>query len=409
MCSVTRFTLVACTAAIVAAISSACGLELDGSNASLDDGGGVAPVDGSMGADDASYEAAIGADAAPDDAALHLDADAEGGSTGDAGRDGCATAVENCENGVDDNCDGLVDCADPMCAAFECVASAPSGWNGYFRVATGTAPSTPAPCPAGGAATTLYEGPAGPAECTGCGCDPVAGAACSPASIECAAGSTTCGGNGVNGVDWTSSLDNGACDMPTNLLGTSTSLSCEISRPVAVSATGTCTPTGGELVATPPFATQVDVCGAAMAGGGGCASGNVCVPKSGAPYSSSVCVERGGATSCPSGWATGYETYTGASDTRGCSACACGGPNTTCSAGSYTFFDLDQCMGDGTDGTTAPITVATSTCTDVSVLLDQGSWSARATLPTPSGTCSPSGGSPYGSVSPAGQMTICCQ
>ena len=45
--------------------------------------------------------------------------------------DGCQ-ATENCTNGVDDNCNGLVDCADPACtqAGFACTAAAiPAGWT----------------------------------------------------------------------------------------------------------------------------------------------------------------------------------------------------------------------------------------------------------------------------------------
>jgi len=33
--------------------------------------------------------------------------------------------------GVDDDCNGLVDCADPGCVVgFECVETAPDGWSG---------------------------------------------------------------------------------------------------------------------------------------------------------------------------------------------------------------------------------------------------------------------------------------
>src|SRR6185436_995373 len=57
-----------------------------------------------------------------------LDFDQSGGSEGpDAG----PPPAEDCENGVDDDGDGLVDCADPDCAklGYQCVAAVPSGWT----------------------------------------------------------------------------------------------------------------------------------------------------------------------------------------------------------------------------------------------------------------------------------------
>jgi len=404
-----RRTFAGCAALFVVVSSGGCGLDLSGSNGSLDDDGGITiPVDGSAGANDASRDAAGGSDGASLDGAIHQDAGVDSGH--DAGGDGCASSVENCDNGVDDDCDGLVDCADPMCGGFECVPAAPSGWTGYFRVATGGESSTAAACPTGGAATTLYANPAGAADCTTCSC-PVTGAECSPPSIGCVAGSATCGaGSTLPPADWTSSLDNGACDMPTALLPPmTTSLSCEITRPTAVTAAGSCTPSAVSFANTAKFATQVDVCGAAIPGGGGCSGGNVCVPKSGAPYSTTVCVESAAATSCPPNWGTSYPTYTSANDTRACTQCECTGPTTSCTGGSYTFFDLDGCAGDGTGGTSAPVTISSSACANVSALLDDGSWSAKATLPAVSTSCTPSGGVAMGSVSPMGAMLICCQ
>ena len=46
--------------------------------------------------------------------------------------DGCkATGPEKCTNGVDDDCNGLTDCADPACQTqgYACAAPAPGGWD----------------------------------------------------------------------------------------------------------------------------------------------------------------------------------------------------------------------------------------------------------------------------------------
>ncbi|MGA7121295.1 MAG: hypothetical protein WBY94_14420, partial [Polyangiaceae bacterium] len=61
------------------------------------------------------------------------------------------SSTENCTNGIDDNCDGLVDCAEPSCqtAGYACVGAAPAGWSGPDLFWTGAAGATAPACPAG--------------------------------------------------------------------------------------------------------------------------------------------------------------------------------------------------------------------------------------------------------------------
>jgi hypothetical protein len=67
----------------------------------------------------------------------------------------CASTVENCFNGIDDNCNGLVDCADPMCTGgttpiAECVPDPGAALSGTLSTST---------CPASyPTATALYAG-----------------------------------------------------------------------------------------------------------------------------------------------------------------------------------------------------------------------------------------------------------
>src|SRR5437773_2281567 len=107
----------------------------------LDAGGqAAAQVDGTDGAANAHADAASAIDAQRDatldasgDAADHVsdrDANRDGdGADATNPADACATQESDCLDGVDNDCNGLVDCADPACGAgFRCVADAPSTW-----------------------------------------------------------------------------------------------------------------------------------------------------------------------------------------------------------------------------------------------------------------------------------------
>ncbi len=107
---------------------------------------------------------------------------------------------------------------------------------------------------------------------------------------------------------------------------------------------------------------------------------------------------------CPDGWNTAtIQAFTSGADSRACGACACNDPSTTCGATSYTFYDLNNCANGNTS------VVNSGSCANLSGLLDLLSWSAKATLPAPSGACEPSGGAPTGSVQPDGAVTFCCK
>src|SRR5262245_6655050 len=55
-----------------------------------------------------------------------------------------ATGDEDCTNGVDDNGDGLIDCADPRCSpGFACVSIIPTGWQGYVALYHGPSKDDP--------------------------------------------------------------------------------------------------------------------------------------------------------------------------------------------------------------------------------------------------------------------------
>jgi hypothetical protein len=333
-----------------------------------------------------------------------------GGGASTSNGVGGATGPEACLDGVDNNGDGMVDCADAACGDYECVDTAPDGWGGPYRVTTSTLP-VPAPvqCDGGTAPETFFSEPAGPAECSACSCGDIQGASCSPAGITCWTGSTTC--MGANTQDLTAALQNAQCNKPTNQVANTSQLSCSLTAPAAVAQNGSCAPSAVDFPNKAKFGNEVDACPLPTSGGG-CGAGKACVPK-GIDPTQSVCVRQDGAgKACPSGFSVTVQAYQDAVDSRGCADCVCGDAATACSGGGYLFHDLNQCMGNG--GGDPPITINSVACDNVTPALDGqstsfASWSIETTAAMPTGTCAPKGGEPTGQLNLQGPVTFCCK
>src|SRR5262249_44260713 len=137
-------------------------------------------------------------DAHPD---VSADAPSDGPSTTTDAHADAPPAVENCTNGVDDNGNGLVDCADPACQpGYECLPAPAAGWT-VARVDTGASNSAAPPCPTGyGSPSTLGSGFAVPSPgCTTCSCD-------SPTNGTCGTMTPRLYGNGGCAVGLIASL-----------------------------------------------------------------------------------------------------------------------------------------------------------------------------------------------------------
>jgi len=187
------------------------------------------------------------------------------------GADASAPGAEtSCFDGIDNNGDGLVDCADPTCASVAaCVALVPSGWLGYAALYDGV--PTGVPSCAAPFAVTVTPGSAGlsaaPATCAPCTCGPPNGGAC-------AAG-------------------------------------------------------GGTATVSPPTFARIGLgCKDQASPAAGC-TGTVCQPRPSAPFGAGICVLQPGDVPCPSGtpFTDRHVFFVGVDDTRGCTACACGPPS----------------------------------------------------------------------------------
>jgi hypothetical protein len=293
---------------------------------------------------------------------------------------------------------GETDCSDPACSAFECAETAPAGFDGFYRIAQSGYPNNgPAACPGGSAPKTYYEAP-NPADCTLCSCDAPAGGSCGAPALTCWNNANNC--TGFSSFDPMPKAD-GTC-APGNLKSFS-SASCKITGASAVLGSPSCSPSGGGLKAPEPWKLQDDVCGAKLAGGGGCAGGKVCVPKGDATYGN-VCVMHTGDQPCGAVYATKILAHSGGMDQRACSACGCVADGVTCAGGAYTPWSLNTCTG------TPGAVFSDMGCHDVTNQAAFGTGSVQlTTLPTLGGMCSTTGGSPSGAVVPSDAVTFCCK
>jgi hypothetical protein len=315
------------------------------------------------------------------------------------GPDGCAPLETNCLDGIDNDCNGKTDCADPACGAgYTCVPSAANGWSGYALYDDGRG----APCPSSyPTQVDTYEGIIfSPASCAACVCTP-SGVACGTTNVACGA---TCGV--TNDAVGTSCVDFG--DAIT-IDGTS---SCSASVPTTTG--GSCASSGGGATIPPvSFSKLSRTCVATGGAGGGCAAGNSCVAV--APTGThGACVSQAiiGSVLCPSGYPHAnvvMPTSTSFTDTRACTSCSCTGPNGASCAGSVTLDPALDCAAAGFGA--APITFAANGACNPD-LVDAAtsflSGSLQATV-TSQGSCATDGGAPTGSVTPANQTAYCCQ
>jgi hypothetical protein len=158
-----------------------------------------------------------------------------------------------------------------------------------------------------------------------------------------------------------------------------------------------CDFTGG-TVDTPPFTTDVHVCRAVESQQSSCTAGQVCVPL-GHP-AGRVCIRQAGADlSCPPGWESPVELFSGADDQRSCTPCTC---SAVCAGGGYVVHDVEDCGDYDT-----PVTVTATSCTPTPNIWDFGDGSLEPIYP-PASSAICGGGAPTGAVVGLGEETVCC-
>lgn len=314
-----------------------------------------------------------------------------GGSAGTGGSSG----GEDCTNGIDDDGDNDIDCADSDCqSGHTCAPTVPNGWTGPVAFWQGS--GAPPNCLSSGGYRVLSESgndglDAQPASCPTCECNTDA---CETVDLRYYS-DTACG----SGVTW--SLPTG---LATGCRGVNLTHS-NGSRPGAAQYSGgTCpaTTTGTKNVPPISWATSARACGGAPTTGVGCAGAGSCVPIPSSPFEAKVCIYKAGTDTCPGGYSTqSFVMYKNNTDTRDCSACAC---DATSDCGTVIDYAEDAtCSGPST-------TIPFDTCTQVAIDTSTGMDTRRVSfVAAASGvSCSPSGGQPTGDAQPSEPITVCC-
>ncbi len=301
--------------------------------------------------------------------------------------------AEDCSNGIDDDLDNDVDCADSDCDQSRCL-NVPPGWSGPVVVATTDGVVFPSACPLEFSleALTLQGDPLGdPVSCAACSCmdDLSCGpgevrsfAACdnSPAQSTSMIQSDECVPLSSSGVAFVGGLQSGTCSLSG----------------------------GGEVTNTPASSWGQDMlaCGQSGPSGGGCAAQQVCLPNDPpSEFEAFYCVHAAGDVSCPAGYPNKRLFFTEFEDSRDCSPCSCD-PTGDCQTNAFQSYDAAACGGSGlglvsgcSSGQMTPCA-----CQDA----DVGSQSVQY---SPTLQCTASGGEPTGSVDGKldSGVTVCCE
>jgi hypothetical protein len=225
-------------------------------------------------------------------------------------------AAENCYNGVDDTCDGLIDCADPTCTPMaQCVAIDPTLGT------VGSSVDPAAACPPEAPKSQALQSGLTATGCTGCSCG------VTPSTLVCSADiywynnalDLGCGLN-TGGVLITTLKSTDGCIAPWT--GSSGVFGIR-SSPFRGALSGTCAPGGAPVRGTPVWGSTAKFCGVASVGGG-CKAGFSCVPRPVA--AAGACVLVTAPQMCPASTTNASTWFTGYADNRTCGACQCGAP-----------------------------------------------------------------------------------
>lgn len=277
---------------------------------------------------------------------------------------------ESCSNGIDDDGDGLVDCADPNCSddGWQCVPAVPSPWLGPVAFWSGeSAEAFPGCSEAGGfdgsVVETLRSEPAyDPLTCPDCSCDGAlddevrsanvrfasssAGECAFPAAASCPAElKEGCNAYVVQKAQLQKTLLDRLAEAPSSgiaLLYTVTG---------ATVSGGTCKviETGVQGEPGPIAAKFGRVCGANEPTGQCSNTARICGPPLDGSKGFNYCIyQEGASSSCPSGWSVKQPSfYRNLDDGRACAPCTCGAIPTSVDAASATvnFHGSDSsCM-----------------------------------------------------------------
>ncbi len=329
----------------------------------------------------------------------------------DQGGGGGGGSRENCTNGVDDDFDTKIDCADPDCSpAFTCVPELPAGWDGPIALSQAKAGAAPPRCDAaiGYQPVTKYEGGlklnlnAGELGCPNCSC------ALDPKSAQCI-GKVEYRRNSCTEVN-SLPLEVGAACAPmpitTSQIGGPPTVAQLVSTYVKGAGSCQVTEIKGPNPQAPSFTDQARLCKAPLPAGGGCERAFACgaVPKP--PFLEELCIVKVGEQACPLGFGDKHLTYSGLADQRSCQACSCSRTSPaalSCSGQIQEYSSAVSCTGPMAQ-------LDLNVCERLTDGSGSGQFNRHAQLKaTFKADCgAPSGGGVTGSLTAVVASTICC-
>ncbi|MEZ4299316.1 MAG: hypothetical protein R3B70_30480 [Polyangiaceae bacterium] len=277
-----------------------------------------------------------------------------------------------------------------------CKPKTPAGWTLVRSLETAfSLADAPPVCPDGAAPTTYFKDPA-PSQCGNCFCQWF-GATCTEPQVSCYYTTDNCTGPAAFSYTPPGSGCTGPGPIPKN---PGSVASCKITANPTVASPGACSANLPQQVNKNPWLKQVRVCAAQVDASSACVSGQCVIDGSGS-YVGPACVRAQGDLACPAAWPNKTVVYTSETDTRTCSQCTCGQPQTTCNSGVYNAFDDLMCAG---------AAQSFSGCANIGNRFSGDNRSLKPPQVSAATTINGCfGGLADGEVTPVGPYTICCE
>ena len=282
------------------------------------------------------------------------------------------TGEEICDDGIDNDCNGAIDCADRACTdGFACVDPPPEGWTSIL-VADDKRP----PCPAAYTTPTDVRVVEGDGAAT-CACD--CGNNCGATITLTKATEATC--TTVSSTD---------TFQPNTTKCTGKAFDLASGFTVATVDAGACTPTD---TTTKDALTDGRTCTPRSSAAAGCEGAQRCIPKA---SGFDVCIAKAGGAVCPSsGFTNQRRSGTTANDQRTCVGCSCSSSPCTVALDLWTH---PTCQGSFN-------LEITSVCAANDFLNNVKAYQTKAT----SGCTQATPSVPHGAIDFENEQTICCR
>jgi hypothetical protein len=307
----------------------------------------------------------------------------------------CMPSTEVCDDGLDNDCDGHVDCDDTDCNGpvdgRACVPGAPAGWT-----LTAVAPDARGSCPAGyDTPVTVAAAPTSASATCDCSCGATVSNPCTQGSLTVKSGST-CTAETI-----TSNVTGGCDTFGATLVGPHKSFGGPALK-VATVACGVTLSKPGQVSSSAEL-----LCAPTASSAGGCAGNQACLPK---VTSAKLCIQAVGDMPCPAGGSFTNRSVVGSpgdvTDQRNCDACTCTSNAASCSAGTLTAYTDAACTANPVSAT---IDGSCSSGNNNQWFQNDTHFIYQANPNVT--TCTPSSDKTAltGAFQPSNPITICCQ